>query len=132
MKHITVSNFTARNSTEYGSVVVAIKSLDVTRSNNTSISLGAENVENIDDRSNTSLSFQFAVFKDEEALINGAEPIEVLRVDNPNYVKGSEFEMAKTLEHFHISLSESVTNEEAKEKAYQHLIDMNTMDITFT
>ena len=80
MKHITISNFTARNSTEYDSVLVAIKSLEVTRSNNTSISLGAENVENIDDRSNTSLSFQFAVFKDEEALTSGAEPIEVLRV----------------------------------------------------
>ncbi|MFU2512489.1 hypothetical protein [Pseudoalteromonas sp. ASV78] len=132
MENIIVNNFIARNSTPYDSVLVTLKELSITRSNNTTISLGADNIENTNSRTNVTLSFQFSVFKDEEALIGGAEAIETLRVSNPDYVEGVEHPVPKNIEYFHLALTESVTDLQAKEKAYQHLIDMNTIEVDLT
>lgn len=132
MNSLVVNNFVARNSTAYDSVLVTLKELSITRSNNTTISLGSENVENTNSRTNVTLSFQFSVFKDEAAMIDGAEPIETLRVSNPDYVPGVENPIPKNIEYFHLAFTESVTDSQAKEKAYQHLIDMNTIEVDLT
>lgn len=126
-KSLIIKNYVARNATEYPQVLVKIKDLNITRSNNTVISLDEKNIESINSSTAVNLSFTFSVFKDEAALKSGAEAIETLLINNPDYVPGAEYPQPEKIQFFNVSLDATISDEKAIEKAYQHLNDMNTM-----